>query len=158
MIVGKYDWYYMPASVHLVLLHGADYMLYFPVPLGMLSGTENSMLPFNVFYLFFTPPLMELTFSEEALESRHKDLRFLRLHHTRKSSRKFSMEDLFLGLMSRSDPLVALYRQAPKPKSVLEMEVMNLLLLPQKQVDSQLRLWSHFWRKRVMMKKRMKGL
>ena len=53
-----YPWYYMPASVHLVLYHGADIMATLELPIG--------------------------SFSEEALESRNKNIRkfrYVRIFH-----------------------------------------------------------------------------
>lgn len=34
MFVTLYPWYYMPASVHKVLLHGADVIRFAPLPIG----------------------------------------------------------------------------------------------------------------------------
>lgn len=53
---------YMPSSVHKILIHGAEIINNVSLPIGMMS--------------------------EEAQESRNKDLRNLREHHTRKNSRK----------------------------------------------------------------------
>lgn len=61
LYVDLYNWFYMPQSVHKVLMHGADIMAEFPLPVG-----------------FFT---------EEAQESRNKDLRKTREEHARKISR-----------------------------------------------------------------------
>lgn len=36
MFVTLYPWYYMPASVHKVLIHGADVIRFAPVPIGKL--------------------------------------------------------------------------------------------------------------------------
>lgn len=41
MLVTLYPWYYMPASVHAVLVDGAAYMQYSPVPIGLLSGKNE---------------------------------------------------------------------------------------------------------------------
>ena len=35
MFVSLYPWYYMPASVHKVLLHSADVILFAPLPIGI---------------------------------------------------------------------------------------------------------------------------
>ena len=51
-----YSWYYMPRSVHKLLVHGADIISYFDLPIGLLT--------------------------EEALEARHKEIQKHRLHHT----------------------------------------------------------------------------
>lgn len=58
IFVDLYPWFYMPSSVHKILIHGADIIKYASLPIGMMS--------------------------EEALEARNKDLRKYRLHHTRK--------------------------------------------------------------------------
>ena len=63
-----YSWYYMPASLHKVLYHGADIIDYFELPIG--------------------------TFSEEAQEKRNKDFRWIREHNTRKNSRQNTNEDI----------------------------------------------------------------
>ncbi|XP_034245738.1 uncharacterized protein LOC117647876 [Thrips palmi] len=92
----------MPQAVHATLLHGAAYMRTFPVPIGILS--------------------------EEALESCHKDIRYLGEHHSRKTGRDATMSDLFYGLLVRTDPIIAALRKAPSPKGVLKSSVMPMLL------------------------------
>lgn len=59
--VELYDWYRMPPSVHKILIHGFLVIKYSLMPMGYLS--------------------------EEAQESRNKDYKIYREHHTRKSSR-----------------------------------------------------------------------
>lgn len=61
LYVQLYPWYYMPPTVHKVLLHGAAIIKSFIIPIGHLS--------------------------EEAVEARNKDIRYYREHHTRKFSR-----------------------------------------------------------------------
>ena len=61
LIVHLYGWYYMPVSVHKVLVHGTAVVQALPLPLGKLS--------------------------EEAQEARNKDVRAYRLHNSRKDSR-----------------------------------------------------------------------
>jgi len=48
-VIEKYGWYYMPASVHKILLHGADIIKNVLLPIGQLS--------------------------EEVIEARHKEFR-----------------------------------------------------------------------------------
>lgn len=60
MYVKLYKWYYMPATEHNILIHGAYVIYYAMVPLGQLS--------------------------EEVQESRHKEVRRFREYNTRKSS------------------------------------------------------------------------
>lgn len=52
--------------------------------------------------------------SEEALESRNKDVKQYRLNHTRKNSRKATNTDLLHRLLEFSDPLITSLRQLPK--------------------------------------------
>lgn len=68
LYVAKYPWYYMPASVHKILMHGSTVIKYSLLPIGQLS--------------------------EEAQESRNKDLKKYREFHTRKTSRVSTNEDL----------------------------------------------------------------
>lgn len=49
MYVNLYSWYYMPVTVHKILIHGADVIEHLMVPIGQLS--------------------------EEVQESRHKEVR-----------------------------------------------------------------------------------
>jgi len=37
MFVSEYPWYYMPSSVHRILLHGADLIKCVPLSIGMMS-------------------------------------------------------------------------------------------------------------------------
>lgn len=84
-----YNWYWMSSAVHKLLIHGADFVNVSPLPIGFMS--------------------------EEALESRHKDLRYFRKHHTRLCNRVAGNSDLLHNLLVSSDPLM--YYQKPKPKS-----------------------------------------
>ena len=61
IFVQNYPWFYMPSSVHKILLHGYLVIERMTLPIGMMS--------------------------EEALESRNKDFKKYREHFTRKSSR-----------------------------------------------------------------------
>lgn len=121
LYIQLYSWYYMPSSVHKILLHGADIIQYAALPIGMLS--------------------------EEALESRNKDFRNIRENHTRKMSREKTMYDLFHYLLLSSDPLISslstktsLHYRSAEPLSV---EVLALLsdapdaLMSEPQVDSE---------------------
>lgn len=107
LFVAEYPWYYMPVSVHKVLVHGAAVVDTLPLPLGMLS--------------------------EEAQEARNKDIRSYRLHHARKDSRLHNIADQFGYLMVTSDPkissinLSARCRRGAAAMSSLSREVMCLL-------------------------------
>lgn len=81
LYVELYPWYYMPPSLHKILIHGADIIQQFSLPIGMIS--------------------------EEALESRNKDFRNVREFHTRKISREKTMQDLFQSLIVSSDPIIS---------------------------------------------------
>lgn len=59
--LANYSWYYMPISLHKLLIHGPDIISSFIMPIGKLS--------------------------EEALKARYKDIRRFRERHTRKTSR-----------------------------------------------------------------------
>ena len=76
-----YKWFYMPASLHKLLIHSSEVMTKFMLPIGM--------------------------YSEEAQESRNKDNKNFRLHHARKDSRIHTFEDQFHYLLITSDPLIS---------------------------------------------------
>ena len=84
--VTNYGWYYMPSSVHKILLHGENIIKHFAVlPIGQLS--------------------------EDAQESRNKDYKKFRLYHTRKCSRLDTNEDVFHTLLYTSDPYITSIRK-----------------------------------------------
>lgn len=75
--------------------------------------------------------------SEEAQECMNKDYKVYREHHTRKSSRLNSNEDLFHTLLISSDPVISSIRNIPlvkkeqyppEVKSLLILESNNLIL------------------------------
>lgn len=86
--VSLYGWYYMPASVHKILIHGADVI-------------ENAILPIG-------------QLSEEAQESRNKDFKRLREFNCRKVSRRDTNIDLLNNLIISSDPLISNLRHRVK--------------------------------------------
>ena len=71
--VELYPWYYMLRSRHKISIHGADIIQRVSLPIGMIS--------------------------EEALESRNKDIRNVCEIHTRKISREKTMQGLFQFLI-----------------------------------------------------------
>lgn len=80
-----YSWYYMPASVHKILVHGKDIIGNLGlIPIGKLS--------------------------EEASESRNKDFRRYREQHSRKINRKATNEDILNNLLVSSDPYISSIR------------------------------------------------
>lgn len=102
LYVQKYNWYYMPITLHKVLIHGPEIVKSCIVPIGRMS--------------------------EEAQESRHREARRFREHNTRKTSRKTTMEDLIHMLLITSDPVINSYRKlSAKPKESLPEEVINML-------------------------------
>ena len=110
LYVSEYGWYYMPASVHKILIHGHLIISSAVLPIGRLS--------------------------EEAQESRNKDLRKYREHFTRKSSREKCNEDLINRLLVSSDPFVSsLYGRKSKKTTNFPPEVLNLLELGQPAED-----------------------
>jgi hypothetical protein len=74
LFVKEYQWFYMPASVHKILVHGAD----------IASGAI--LLIGQLF--------------EEAQESTNKDLKYFRSSHSRKVSRSSTNEDVFNLLLA----------------------------------------------------------
>lgn len=108
--VSKYNWYYMPSSVHKILIHGENIIKYFAVtPIGQLS--------------------------EDAQESRNKDYRKFRLHHSRKCSRAATNEDVFHTLLYTSDPYITSIRK-PYVKNFMELDEEALQLLKVNQLVS----------------------
>jgi hypothetical protein len=85
----------MLASVHKVLVHGADTVSGAILLIGQLS--------------------------EDAQESRNKDLKYFRSSHSRKISRSSTNEDVFNLLLVSSDPLISRLRKLPK-KATKELE------------------------------------
>jgi hypothetical protein len=70
MFVELYGWYYMPVTVHIILVHGANISSYFDIGMGKLL--------------------------EEAQEARNKDVRRYKQDHCRRSNRIAADEDLII--------------------------------------------------------------
>lgn len=102
MAVNLYPWYFLPASLHKILLHGKEIIESCALPIGSLS--------------------------EEAQESRNKDYRFYRCHNSRKSSRTATNEDIFHMFLISSDPLISQLRPEPKAKHFFVSEDAKCLL------------------------------
>lgn len=97
LYVHLYKWYFMPPSVHKVLIHGADIIDTFDLPIGL--------------------------FSEEAQEARNKDFRNVRENNSRKSSRINTNEDILHWLLISSDPVISSLRTFyPKKPFVYDSE------------------------------------
>lgn len=104
--VQLYEWYPMPTSVHIVLLHGYAIIDALALPIGQLS--------------------------EDAQEARNKDIRSYREKHARKCSREKTMEDVFNRLLVSSDPLISSFKKMqPKTSEPLSLKVLELLLSSQ---------------------------
>jgi hypothetical protein len=106
--VKKYNWFYMPASVHKLLIHGSEIISNFLLPIGM--------------------------FSEEAQECRNKDNKSYRAHHSRQDTRIHTMEDQFNHLLVTSDPFISSLsiskkRKSKKKISTFSNELRNLLIV-----------------------------
>lgn len=102
-----YSWYYMPASIHKVLVHGAAIIDNFGlIPIGQLS--------------------------EEAAEARNKDFRRYRQHHSRKCNRKATNEDILNNLLTSSDPYISTTRhKLRRTHKKLSKEAQGLLIIDQ---------------------------
>lgn len=81
LFVSLYPWYYMPATVHKVLIHGEEIIKKVLVPIGQLS--------------------------EEAQEARNKDFRKFRQYKSRKLSRQATNADILHALLITSDPYIS---------------------------------------------------
>lgn len=112
LYVSLYPWYYMPQSVHKILIHG-----------GILAN--SSILPIG-------------QMSEEAQEARNKDSKHIREHHSRKFNRQQTMEDMIHMLLISSDPYITSLRKPLKRKGKnLPQEVIAMLKSPQDSQSSQ---------------------
>lgn len=102
LYLNLYHWYLMPVSVHKVLWHGKIIIQHCILPIGQLS--------------------------EEAQESRNKDIRRYRLQFTRKTSRIQTQKDLVRRLLISSDPYICSLRKTSKIKRRdLTSDILNLL-------------------------------
>lgn len=103
LYVRLYSWYYMPMTVHKVLIHGGKIIAAAILPIGMLS--------------------------EEAQEARNRDYREYRRYHARKCSRISTNEDVMHLLLASSDPFINKFRKVQKKQELdLPEDVKELLL------------------------------
>lgn len=101
-LVKKYPWFYLPPSVHKILVHGSEVIESAIISIGQLS--------------------------EEAAEAKNKDIKRYRLQHTRKTSRIATNTDLLNMLLLSSDPFITGQRKLPcKKKSALLKSTIELL-------------------------------
>lgn len=112
--VANYPWYPMPSTVHKILIHGADILRTSILPVGILG--------------------------EEVSEARNKDYKNFRLFHSRKTSRKDTLRDLFYRVMDTSDPIISSMsltsRINKKKVLVLPQEVLDLFAISKKEAAS----------------------
>lgn len=102
LYVNLYAWFYMPTSVHKILIHGADIADSFLIPIGQLS--------------------------EDVQEARQKDWKRFRQDHSRKSARIKTNTDILNNLLISSDPVITNFRELPwKRSKPLSKEVVSLL-------------------------------
>lgn len=106
LLVSLYPWYYLPASIHKVLIHGSAVIDYFHVPIGQLS--EEAQEARNKDwkrYIFFSCVSVNYIF---VFNFRYREF------NTRKASRSATNHDLINWLLASSDPLVTVTRGWPK--------------------------------------------
>ncbi|XP_072749999.1 uncharacterized protein [Anoplolepis gracilipes] len=88
--ISLYPWYYMPVSVHKLLIHGSEIIKNAIVSIGQLS--------------------------EDAQEANHKYFRKYRENHSRKMSQEQNNEDIFNNLLIASDPIISNSRKLMEQK------------------------------------------
>ena len=102
-------WFCLPPTLHKVLQHGREIIASCPLPIGLTK--------------------------EEASEAKNKFIRNFRLHHSRKTSWKEGIQDLFNRLMDKSDPVILETRAAKasqsKRKKSLSLQILSLLKDPE---------------------------
>lgn len=112
LYVENYEWYYMPVTVHKILVHGAAIIQFGVLPIGMMS--------------------------EEAQETRHKHFKDYRERHSYKASREATMRDVCHRLLATSDPYISSLRKERKrtnPKKPLTSAICRLLQHPEDASD-----------------------
>ena len=111
----SYPWYYMPPSVHKILIHGAEIITHAVLPIGQLG--------------------------EEAQEAKNKDFKFIREHRSRKDSVEHTNIDLLNYFLLYSDPIIsslAITSRFKRKGLFISPEALTLLQLPEifKDIDS----------------------
>ena len=103
LAIQLFPWYYIPSTVHKVLIHGAEIIQAAALPIGLLW--------------------------EEAQESLHKDYKDYRLYHRRKCPHTTTNEDVFHKILESSDPYITFLRPEPRKKHLpLSNEATELLI------------------------------
>ena len=112
MYVEEYNWYYMPQSLHRILIHGSSVIEQFNLPIGL--------------------------YSEEAQEAKNKDFKKFRESFCRKISRKKTNEDLMRRLFCSSDPLITSMRNQTKSISKKDLpDEARLLIITDSEISSE---------------------
>jgi len=103
LFVELYPWYFMPQSVHKILIHGYLVIEKMALPIGMMS--------------------------EEAQECTNKNFKKFREHFSRKCSRSKTNTDLMNRLLASSDPKISSLRNPISHKTFksLPLEAQSLL-------------------------------
>ena len=103
LFVKLYPWYYIPQSLHKLLIHSPAIINRISLPIGMMS--------------------------EEAQEATNKFFKWFRERHARKASRCMANEDILKRFLCSSDPVIASLRQTcTSKKKDFPVEVLELLL------------------------------
>ncbi|CAH1108234.1 unnamed protein product [Psylliodes chrysocephalus] len=106
LFIQEYSWFYMPVSMHKILIHGSSIIDHAILPIGQLS--------------------------EETQECTNKELKMFRRGHTRRTSRENTVEDLLNCLLVSSDPFITSLRKLHKKQSGhLSKEVLDVLCAPE---------------------------
>lgn len=95
LYIKNHNGFYMPQAIYKMLIHGHQVVRKKPIAIGLLS--------------------------EEAQESRNKDVKNFRENFTRKFSRKQTNEDLMNRLLASSDPYITSMRRSFHEKSYAEL-------------------------------------
>lgn len=102
LLIQNYPWYYMPVSIHKILIHGAEIIKHCKFPIGQLL--------------------------EEVIKAKHKEFRQYRKDNTRKNNRTVTNEDILYYLLISSDPYITSLRpQSNSMKKEMFPETMELL-------------------------------
>jgi len=102
MLINLYPWYYLLPSIHKVLVHGSEIISYALVTIGKLS--------------------------EEAAESKDKEITKFQEFHTRKMARVDTNRDLLNRLLLTSDPFISGQKNLQCTKKTILSRRVHLLL------------------------------
>ncbi|GJQ75372.1 hypothetical protein Trydic_g23548 [Trypoxylus dichotomus] len=101
-IIQLYPWYYMPLTIHKILIH----------------RVENT-----------TAAALSIGWFSDAQESRHKGYKYYRLHFTKICFRTATNKDVSREMLESSDPYITHLRSEPKKKHLsISEEALELML------------------------------